>query len=343
MKPDTGERELVFKLLQENSTVGQVAQFLKRKGLHYSAGSWDELFDKRVATALEEKGLTREDLVDLICLSEEHGNQHVFLYKATDGRATRVIDRDRVESALGTMGLSSLIGRPRILDQPSAATIVDVRLEADGNKQALVAKVVECRTYQKYIDQRKDGDFLVKRYRELRIRAVNLFRLGADGLLELRIYTHENSSDYNGDVSKMWNLLSFLFSPGQFREHSLGKKKTDFWRNRAALGKVLRYSDSILRNTLGTVLTASTGELQLSLIDDPGASNGLDQFLKYKGGYCDASNIWWLRGDGAANGTGPETLPSKDVHVLLRGKVNEFVVPAKCSKQDYEYVLDKLR
>jgi hypothetical protein len=343
MKPDTGERELVFKLLQENSTVGQVAQYLKGKGLHYSAGSWDELFDKRVAKALEEKGLTREDLVDLIRLSEEHGNQHVFLYKATDGRATSLIDKNKVESALGRVALSSLMGHPRVLDQPSSPTIVDVRLEADGNRQALVTKVVECRAYQKFVDQQSDGDFLIRRYRELRIRAVNLFRLGSDGLLELRIYTHENSSDYNGDVSKMWNLLSFLFSPGHFRELSLGKKKTDFWKNRTSLAKVLRYSDSTLRNTLGTVLTAATGEIQLSLIDDPGASNGLDQFLKYKGGYCDASNIWWLRGGGQLSKSEFDMVPSRDVHVLLRGKVNEFVVPAKCSKRDYEYVLDKLR
>jgi hypothetical protein len=343
MKPDTGERELVFKLLQENSTVGQVAQYLKGKGLHHSAGSWDELFDKRVSKALEEKGLAREDLVDLIRLSEEHGNQHVFLYKATDGRATSLIDKDKVESVLERMALSSLISRPRILDQPSSPTIVDVRLESEGNRQALVAKVVESRIYQKFIDQKTDGDFLIRRYRELRIRAVNVFRLSSDGLLELRIYTHENSSDYNADVSKMWNLLSFLFSPGQFREFSLGKKKTDFWKNRTSLGKVLRYSDSTLRNTLGTVLTASTGEIQLSLIDDPGASNGLDQFLKYKGGYCDASNLWWLRGGGKPGKSEFDMVPSKDVHALLRGKVNEFVVPAKCSKQDYEYVLDQLR
>src|SRR2546430_7031758 len=109
MKPDTGERELVFKLLQENSTLGQVAQYLKRKGLHYSAGSWDELFGKRVSKAIEERELTREDLIELIRLSEEYGTQHVFLYVTSQKRASSLIDKKRVESLLEKMGFSSLV------------------------------------------------------------------------------------------------------------------------------------------------------------------------------------------------------------------------------------------
>jgi len=337
MKPDTGERELVFKLLQENSTLGQVAQYLKRKGLHYSAGSWDELFGKRVSKALEEKELTREDLVDLIRLSEEFGTQHVFLYLATQRRAAQLVDRGRVESALEKMGLSSLLSHPRILDQPSSPTITDVRLD-----ESLVAKVVERRTYQRFVDQRIEGDFVVRRYRELTVRAVNLFRLSDDGLLELRIYTHDNSSDYRNDVTKMWSTASFLFSPGDFKELSIAKAKTNLWKNRNSLRSVIRYSDSTLRNALGTALSASTGSEQQSLFDDQGASNSLDEFLKYKA-YCDASNVWWLRGGGRQAENEFDMLPSKDVHVLLKGAINEFAVTAKCSKQDYEYVLDQLR
>jgi len=337
MKPDTGERELVFKLLQENSTVGQVAQYLKRKGLHYSAGSWDELFGKRVSKAIEDKELSREDLVDLIRLSEEHGDQHVFLYGTSPKRAAQLVDRGKVESSLEKMGLLPLLSRPRILDQPSSPTITDVRLD-----ESLVAKVVEKRTYQRFVDQRTEGDFLVRRYREFAVRAVNLFRLRNDGLLELRIYAHENSNDYRNDVTKMWSLLSFLFSPGDFKELSIAKAKTNLWKNRNALKSVLRYSDSTLRNALGTALSASTGSEQQSLFDDEGASNSLDEFLRHKA-YCDTSNVWWLKGGGKKTENEFDMLPSKDIHVLLKGATNEFTVTAKCSKQDYEYVLDQLR
>jgi hypothetical protein len=214
-------------------------------------------------------------------------------------------------------------------------------LEGEGDSQALVAKVVERRTYQRFIDQRSEGEFLIRRYRELTVRAVNLFRLRSDGLLELRIFTHENSSDYRSDISKMWTLLSFLFSPSDFKEVPLGKTKAKLWKSRNALGTVLRYSDSTLRNALGTALSASAGDEQSSLFNDPGASNSLDEFLKHKA-YCDTSNVWWLKGGGTRGENDFDALPSKDVHILLKGAINEFTVTAKCSKQDYEYVLDQL-
>lgn len=171
---------------------------------------------------------------------------------------------------------------------------------------------------------------------------MNVFKLHDNGLLEARIYTHDNSSDYQNDVTKMWSLLSFLFPPSDFSEYPIAKAKTNLWTKRNALKSVIRYSDSVLRNSLGTALSASTGSEQQSLFDDQGASNSLDEFLKHKA-YCDSSNIWWLKGGGKESDNEFEMLPSKDVHVILKGKLNEFTIPAKCSKQDFEYVLDQLR
>src|SRR5260370_1040505 len=332
MKPDTTERDLVFKLLQANSTLGQVAQHLKRKGLHYSAGSWDEMFGKRVGKALEEKELTREDLVDLIRMTEEYGTQHVFLYSTSRERSSAIMDRERVGSSLEKMGLSSLVKRPRSLDQPSSPTITDVRFDLDGKNQTLIAKVVERRSYQRFVDQRTEGNFLIRRYRELAVRAVNVLRLSDSGLLELRIYTHDNSSDYRNDVTKMWNLLSFLFSPRDFKQVSIGKAKTNLWKNRYSLKSILRYSDSTLRNTLGTALSASTGSEQASLFDDQGASKSLDEFLRHRA-YCDTSNIWWLKGGGNTSHNEFYSLPSRGVHVFLRGARKTIVVGAHRTKQ----------
>lgn len=337
MKPDAGERELVFKLLQENSTLGQVAQYLKRKGLHYSAGSWDELFGKRLSKSLESQELSREDLIELIRLSEEYGTQHVFLYITKAKRARHLVNKTRVESQLDKMGFSSLIGRPRILDQPLSPTITDVRCD-----DSLVAKVVERRVYQRFVDQRVEGNFIVKRYKETEVRAVNIFKLDDDGTLELRIFRHENSSDYRNDVTKMWNLLGFLFPHSDFDELSIAKSKTNLWTKRNTLKSVVRYSDSVLRNSLGTALSASTGSEQQSLFDDQGASSSLDEFLKHRA-YCDSSNIWWLKGGGKQSEDEFDVLRSRDVHVILKGATNEFSIPAQCSKQDYEYVLNQLR
>ena len=50
-----------------------------------------------------------------------------------------------------------------------------------------------------------------------------------------------------------------------------------------------------------------------------------------------------MKGGGQRSENEFEMLPSKDVHVILKGKLNEFAIPAQCSKQDYEYVLNQLR
>jgi hypothetical protein len=263
--------------------------------------------------------------------------RQVFLYATKPKRAKQLADKARVESELVKMGFSSLVSRPRILDQPSSPTLTDVRVE-----ESLVAKVVERRVYQRFVDQRVEGGFTVKRYKDTEVRAVNLFRLDDDGLLEVRIYAHENSSDYRNDVTKTWSLLSFLFPPSDFSEYPIAKAKTNLWTQRNTLKSVVRYSDSVLKNALATALSASTGSEQQSLFDDQGASNSLDEFLKYKA-YCDSSNIWWLKGGGQRSENEFEMLPSKDVHVILKGKLNEFAIPAQCSKQDYEYVLNQLR
>jgi len=337
MQPEVGERELVFKLLQQNSTLGQVAQYLKRKGLHYSAGSWNELFGNRLTKSLEAEKLSREDLIELIRLSEEYGTQHVFLYVTKARRAKALAEKARVESVLKKMSMDSLLTRPHILDQPSSPTITDVRCD-----ESLVAKVVEQRTYQRFVDQRSEDGFTIKRYKDTQVRAVNLFRLDDSGLLELRIYTHENSSDYRNDVTAMWNRLGFLFPPNDFNPLPIAKAKNNLWTKKNSLKSVIRYSDSVLKNALGTALSASTGSEQQSLFDDQGASNSLDEFLKHKA-YCDSSNIWWLKGGGKQSENEFDVLPSKDIHVILKGAINEVSFPAQCSKEDYEYVLGQLR
>jgi hypothetical protein len=78
------------------------------------------------------------------------------------------------------------------------------------------------------------------------------------------------------------------------------------------------------------------GPAQGSLFNDAGASSSLDQFLQH-GGECDISNIWWQIGadDG---GTGKPT----EVHMFLAGQPNEFALPARCTKEEYEYVLGRL-
>lgn len=347
LKYNQQQLKLLYKLIEDAATRDAANETLRKRDLPYSATNWKEVIKKRFSAALEKKDFNfQEDLVDLLRDTEEYGRQHVFLYKCSKAVSGDVIKRDGVERVLNRVGLRPLLKQPRILESPSRPTIVDVRWEQEPrdtqrrkksarNKLAFVVKVVEERKPRQFIDEKRSGKVIIRRYEETTERAVNLFKLNSDGFLELRIQSHRNSSKYEGEVNRMWLLARDLIPHKPFSRVPLLKAKMVLWSKRTQLRGIMRYSDSSLRNDVGTVLTAATGAIQGDLFHDRGAANSLDEFLRHNG-YCHAWNIWWRPGKG-------KNPPSSEVHTLLPGSVNELVFTANCTKEDYEYVLRKIR
>ncbi len=334
MKYGRKERELLFKLLQENASLRQVSEFLRARNLPASAGSWDFMIDERLKPALEEEDLTQDDVVELLRVTEEHGRQHVFLYTCPASKAKELMQPDRVRKVLRALDAESLLDKPRLVDQPQSPTLVEVRWDGPADEQSLVVKIVEQRTYQVFVgEEERVGGRTIREYQDEKVRAVNLFKLHPDGLLELRIQSHRNTSEYKEDVERFWTLIGALLPGKAFAEVPLSKAKQGLWEKREELKGVVRYSGAQLRDSKKTVLTAATGTASANLSEDEGAAKSLDQFLEHDA-YCDGSNIWWLPNSG---------VPSTDLHVLLSGLINEFAVTMKCSKEDYEYALSQLR
>jgi len=117
-----------------------------------------------------------------------------------------------------------------------------------------------------------------------------------------------------------------------FSELSLRKAKNKLWDNREALKRKIRFSDSNMRNQLGSTIIASTGAEAADLLEDTSIGPSLDQFVK-QGGHCDASNIWFRPCQG---------MIEREIHVLISGRNNEFAVTANCARKEYEYVLNEL-
>src|SRR5579863_6500524 len=238
------------------------------------------------------------------------------------------MDKARVEDLLKQMNLSSITSKARILYQPRQPTITDVRWDGD----ALIVNVVKQRKRHELVGEGTDGDYFVKRYREIRERAVNLFKLSSSGILELRIYSHQNSSDYRTDVSEMWKITGEIFPRADFREYSMSNAKANLWKKRTELRDIVKYSDSKMRNSRGVTLAAATGTEEMNLYVDEGATKSIEEFLKHDA-YCDSHNVWWIThesGESANN-----VLPSKEIHMILTRAVNEFALTSKCSEQDY--------
>jgi hypothetical protein len=341
-KPHPDELKLLFKLLQENATLGEVSHFLKGRGLHYSAGSWEYLFENRLATAVESGELAREDLIDLLRLTEEHGKQHVFLYKCSRAEALALQAEPRVNTLLATMGLAAVKTKPRILDQPRHLTVTDVRWEGQPGEQSFVFKVVKQRKHTVFVGEFEEDGFLVRRYRQTTVRAVNLFKLRPDGMLELRIFSHTNSSDYRSDVQEMWQVVGEILPRAQFTEFSIADAKTTLWAQRSAIKDIVSFSDSRLTNRKGTRLLAATATEEVSLYDDAGATESIEVFLRHDA-HCESLNIWWLAPRTKNGDVDSTKVPSRDTHMMLPRSLNEFALPSKCAGDDYEYAFSQLR
>jgi hypothetical protein len=322
----------IIELLRQTTSLSVISDFLKTKSLASSAGSWDEMRDKRLLPALTNETISNGDLVALLRSAEECGRQHTFLYTCAQRRAIELLDRNHVTGVLRTRRQVGLLTEPDILHQPATPTLVDVRWDSANVDLRLILKEVELRSQQRYLRTERDGNLLRKIYHVQEERVVNVARLHRNGLLELRIGSHANSSQYQDDVNRFWRQVAQFLPRGDFREFALTRAKARLLTDRDNLRDRIRYADSTLRNDNGTALRIATSSEANDLSDDTGANESLDAFMRHDA-ICEGHNIYFK----------PNPQLTKEVHVLMTGASNEFAVPANCSEGDYEYVLDQVR
>lgn len=324
-----------IEILREVTSLEVVSNHLKAKGLKHSASSWDALLNKRILPAIRSNALSVEELLGLLRDSEECGRQHIFLYQCSKTFAKSLINGDRLESAAEELGLSDLLVSAKILHKPTEETFTDIRIESNNKDISfLIIKSVGTHESRKRIGEFVKGNVLNVKYELKKERAVNLVRLSSDGILEIRIGSHSNNSDYKRDLNSLWQRIEKIIPKSNFSEVYLSPLKDKLWNDRDSYSELVRFTNSTLRNDNGTVLQASSGSTKTNLTDDEGATSSLDEFIDHDA-YCESSNIWFRpQKDG---------IPTKDIHVLLSGEINEFAVTAYCSKTNYEYVLSTIR
>jgi hypothetical protein len=326
--------ENILRLLEQVTSLSVVSEFLKSKGLTYSAGSWDDMREKRLLPAILDDLITNSDLINLLRSSEECGKQHVFLYHCSRDNALEFMDRGRAAANLRRKGLDHLLVEADILLEPDSPSIVDVRWETAVADISFLVKEVETREQRKFSRIEIVGEYLHKIYEYKRQRAVNVAKLHRDGLLEIRIASHKNTSKYDGDIIRFFNQIQDFLPLNRFEEISLTKAKDYFWENREDLKDLIRYTEATLCNGEGNYLSANTGSDKADLSGDSKIGKSLDLLMQEDdNAYCADANLWFRKSDHL----------TADIHVLLDGDVNEFALPANCSQEDYQYVLNQIR
>jgi hypothetical protein len=338
---------VVLRLLEETATRREAEQLLRSRNLPYSALNWETFRTDRLAPAIQAKQVTVDHLADLVAEAEEHGRQHVLLYRATKQAASDAIDENRVRQRLQQLDLPRVLDHPRVLDMPDTPTWVQARVERtpNGQPKALVMKQVMTRETRTCLNERRTGNRLRINYRVEVARAVNVVKLHADGLCEVRVQSHraeigQRRKDYVGAATRLLTPLNGLLPVSQFQPVSLSPAKNKIFEQRATLTDV-RFTNSTLKNDHGYTISAAANTEAGNLFQDQGTSSGLDAFYKHEA-YCDSSNVWFKVGE--KPGKDPKA-PKEPiwVHLLLSGKANEFAFTAQVSMKEYEHVLQRLR
>lgn len=325
--------DLLIKLLEETTTIPIISSFLKEKNLHHSASGWDELIDSRVLPAYNDNKILYVELISLLRDVEEHGKQHIFLFKCSVEKAEHYLSEEYMAEISAKNNFAELMAVPAILDQPEIPTIVDVRIETTNTDKYLIIKVVERRAFMKALSEETQGNIVTKKFERVLERAVNVIRLSKDGFLEMRLKSHTNSSEYQLDIARFWNLISSIIDKTDFEDVSLQKAKDRLWADSEVLSEFIRYSKFVVKNLEGISFDISCGPEDQNLTDSEGAVGSINNFLEHDG-HFDKSNIWFLSKNG---------FPSKDLHVIIPKQRNEFAITASCTKDEYRYVISKLR
>lgn len=328
----------IKKLLNELCTRAEVEGLLRSVNAPFSAPRKEAVINTRVQQAIDEKRLDLAQAVALIQAAEEHGRQHVYLYRCSKARAAELLEEKHIREALKQISALSALDSPRVLDVPATSTITEVRREmfAKGQPKALVVKQVERREIHLPPDKRREGDEWVVRHKIVVTRGVNLIRLHADGWLEVRLQSEGRSPDYKSKRVALLKLLDPLFPDASFRAVSLEKVKAYMLEQREKLRTEYRLWWAKARNLQGDAAVFSTGATDVHLLERPGMQDSLAEFMK-KGDALPASWVAYF-----SVGENEDGKPL-ELRVSISGEDHEFFITSECSAAQYEHVLAKLR
>ncbi|HEY6527128.1 MAG TPA: hypothetical protein VIZ65_00420 [Cellvibrionaceae bacterium] len=320
----------IISQLENNTTLDIAKNFLKEHGVSHSCSGWASLLSTRISPAVEQGLLDENKLISFLREVEEHGKQHIFVYKCSKTTAKELCTESHLIAVLKQLNLESLRSKPNFLDIPNSPTIVDARIESGK----LVIKIADFREIKIFQGQHLDvaGTKLTMTYQYERSRSTSVAVLHDTGVLEIRVSSKSNWSKYADDVYTVWGLIDPFIGKDRFHEVSLvtAKNKLGDTTDKATADFLI--TNRKIVDAYGASFEGSAGDPDKDLRDHK-RMRALDSEMD-DGTYCDSAKVCLKKNE---NG-----LPSENMRILLGGRSNEFAITAKCTKQDYDYAFNRL-
>jgi len=331
---------VVFELLRLQSTLDQVADLLRDKGVEHSASSWEQMIERRLKPSLRVKSITVDDLLLLLREVEEHGDQHVLLYQlGRNDSFEELFDASTLENTIADLSGWPQVGEPSFVNLPKSRKIVEVRRDMKGSHRSIIIKFVEQRIKRKEKGRGIDnGDFII-RYKQEPYRAVNVVRISEDGIADVRIFRHQEKMSYGSEAKALLQKVSPLVSLTKWEMLPLGKLRDNLLNpnKRSDIKKRFKLRYTVQKDGDGNRLQANSSGADTDILDAQNLIGSLDIFGNPTNAtHCDRASIFVI----------PQKSNQREIGVALHGEnhgdPNEFSVGAKLTRQEYEHVLKSI-
>lgn len=330
LSPEVNLQNLLT-ILESSTTLGMVSEFLKRKELPSSAGSWVDMKSKRLEPALKAGTVFVGELVELLRTVEETGRQHILLFHVPPENLSDLFDLTKFTKRLDEAGMLELMEKPQFLLLPKTETIADIRFGSSSRAEHLVIKEYTTKTiYVKSGEFMSEGAFF-KKYSPEESRSVNLVRIWKDGLIEVRIESRATNCDYADMAQKFLRRLLPIIDLTSASVYPLNHAKRYVWDNQESLKDTVALIDTTFKDATGGALRAMSSN-NIGISEKKVILQSVNQMLDQDDSAYAEKGIFLFVGGGL----------SQPIVVDLTRKANEIHIPSRCSIESYDYAFTRI-
>lgn len=323
MTPEHVERTV--ELLRQTTRVTAVRDYLRGIGVTHSFRSWDDLRDHRLPALLQSGELDQAAVLGMLESLEEHGHAHVFLYALKPNTKRPRGLRDGATP----LRLDELLQTDVDVDHH----VVDRRTELDGT---VVVKLYRTETTQvPEGEAERDGEVVWVRQRFVHRRAVSVVAWRHTGLVEVRLASRANASDYAPELNQVRALVADVVPWQSSEPVNLANLKAKLWDPKGPLSDAITTREKAARSDQGYKIVASSTRHGANISAHMNSLRAMNEFTRGEYAYPESLTFSWNRGDDGG-------LPTHEIVMTLTGVSNEIVVGTHTTPESYNHALVQL-
>ena len=297
-----------------------VRGLLKEHSLPKS-GNGQEL-RSRVESYLKSAVLERNSLVLLLDEIEGWGDQHGYLYSASDALVAELADETKFKNSLRKNGVWGRFNKPSPIILPDTPQLSAIEWSADRVRFVWVEK----RTYRDRLEDEdvREGELEFDAYRIKQTRGIVSFQCDlASGDAELLIQRLPSGNDYLTEKVKYEEKLGKFFDVGQLSARTVSGaiKKIDSLKS-------VRKRTSELATFRGHRVTYTSRSRKESVYDDPDIRKSRNTLGSLVAGRL--GNYYW-------------PINGRDIHLKLYARDQRLGIFGECTQEEVASVLAAIR